>query len=172
MLRAEALGIVPGKYRVVWIFSFWAGRDHPLTSVGLRKTFSPKPDTTENSVYQRTFPPIKPNLQAPQPDSGFFHPWNLKLDSPQNFMELGVDRNKHPIMADYLLQPATHQQQVIDAGFWGTMKNTGWAEVKDIIVEVQADGYLAFLISLDWNNRPRWYGGMSFGGVRLEPVSE
>ncbi|KAK4950931.1 hypothetical protein LTR10_010924 [Elasticomyces elasticus] len=177
MLRAEALGIVPGKYRVVWIFWFWAGRDHPLTSVGLNECFSPKPDSTENSVYQRTFPPIKPNLQAPQPDSGFFHPWDLKLEvgrakSSQNFMELGVDRNKHPIVAEHLLQPATHQQQVIDAGLWGTMKNTGWAEAKDIIVEVQADGYLAFLISLDWNNHPRWYGGMSFGGVRLEPVCE
>lgn len=181
LVRSEAFDITPGKYTVKWLLWFWAGSAKVPPNQETPRSFptATRNVSRENSLYERSFSPTSPDLSAPEQDSGFFHCGNLKLTvgrakAPSESLSIDFDPNQHQDYPEYLLQPG-YGQHIIDWGAWNTLRNTGWSQEGGTIVEVHDDGYLAFMISMDWPRppeNPRWLGGVAFGGVRLEPVAE
>ena len=173
LLRHRMSHIEPGIYHVTWIFWFWAGRNFPKSHEHLPRSFIPNADLPpENSLCERFFPSTKAGEGLPKLDSGFFFPWELRcsVGRPQNyatFMHLGINPRHHPLAAPVLLMPG-YEDKDFEAGYWRTMKNNGWYEVKGQNFKVGEDGEIAFVV----NNKfiPHAIGGFSFGGLRLEPI--
>ena len=165
---------------MTWIFGCVAGRNFPKSDKALPPGFIPNQDQPpENSVCERFFPSILAGEGQPKVDSPFFFPWELRcsVGRPQNydeFLHTDIDPHKHPLAAPVLLKPGFEEKQ-FEAGYWRTMKNTGWYEVKGQTYRVGDDGELAFVIGNPFviGNRfvPHFLGGFSFGGLRLEPIA-
>ncbi|XP_014550282.1 hypothetical protein COCVIDRAFT_115882 [Bipolaris victoriae FI3] len=112
-------------------------------------------------------------LPPPNHDCLFYFPFGLKLsvgraqNQGHRFMHDVVDADKNPLLAPRLLEPG-FQEWNLSPGLWNTYKNTGWCEIGGLYVDVDVDGHMAFVISKEFERQ--WYGGFSFGGVRLEPI--
>jgi len=168
-LRGQAFNIPHGRYRIHWIMWFWAGKTFPVG--GGHST--PVAHFIENTVEERRFPPQTQNSPPPEHDCLFYFPFGLKLSGgrAQNqgprFMHDVVDADENPLLAPKLLEPG-FQEYNLSSGDWNTYKNTGWCEIGGDFVDVDIDGHMAFVISKKFERQ--WYGGFSFGGVRLEPI--
>ena len=83
------------------------------------------------------------------------------------FVEADTDVTVYPVVAPELLKES-FTENCMDAGLWNTKRNTGWCEIHGSIIEVDDGGRIALLISKYFERF--WYGGFSFGGVRLIPL--
>lgn len=173
LIRHRLSHVVPGLYHVRWIFWFWAGRDYPDSTNKPPNGYVPQQGgTPENSVCERFF--RAKEFKSSDTDSSFFYPWTLRCSAgaPLNyewFLHTDIDPRPHknPLAAPVLLKPG-YVEKEFEAGYWRTMKNTGWVEVRDQPFLVGADGQMAFVIGNQFI--PHWLGGFAFGGVRLEPI--
>lgn len=173
LVRARFRCVEPGKYQIRWIFWFPAGRSCPPSHRPIPSCYVPTADSTENSVLQRLFPSVGGGMAPPNPNEGFFYPWSLLLHAGQpktysEFMEASIDVTKHSLAAPELLQK-NFVECILDQGLWNTKRNTGWCEITGGIVEVNDSREIALMISQKFERR--WYGGFSFGGVKLVRLS-
>lgn len=172
IVRGRFRYIMPGRYQVKWIFWFPAGRTCPSSSDRVPACYIPDATSTENSVLQRIFPSSITGQPPPEQDSSFFYPWNLLLSAgrPRDFnafLETDIDVDRNPLAAPVLLSEGFTEQR-LDPGLWNTKRNTGWCEIPGNIVDVDDSGRIAFIITKKFERK--WFGGFSFGGVRLIPI--
>ena len=157
LIRGQAFDIPHGRYRIKWVVWYFRGQ---------------APTIEENSVTQRKFPSIIPGQDASVVEPGHFPPFNVlysvgRAKEPMKFMHKSIDVNTFPDSVPVLLRDG-YKQQMVDSGLWNTLKDTGWCEIGNDLVDVELDGHLAMIISMKFQRS--WFGGFSFGGVRLEPI--
>ncbi|KAK4101659.1 hypothetical protein N658DRAFT_496083 [Parathielavia hyrcaniae] len=168
-LRGQAFDVPPGRFRVRWTMWFWAGQDYPYSGSGNRPRSIPR----DNSVMERVFPPAN-SQTAPPPQGTLFFPWDLTLSVGKaqrpggSFMHQDVDVDRHPVAATELLEPG-YREFRLEGGVWNAFKNSGWCEFGGTIIDVDLSGHVAFVISRRFERW--WFGGFSFVGVRLDPIS-
>ena len=165
LIRGEVLGVVSGRYRVSWLLWIWA--DKSAASEGVQRISHSRRDMENTNTVKESLSTVSRSA-ALEIDSNSSALTGLKLSvgrakSLVSFLDTDVDRHKHPDAAEFLLCKG-YGEQCVDVSLWDTLRGTGWAEARDTIIDVDVDGCLAFVMSADR------LGGLSFGGVRLEPV--
>lgn len=157
LLRAQLKNVPHGRYRVLFLIWYF---DHPV------------PSPEDNSVIGRRFSPIREDgIKINEP--GTFLPFDLKfcVGRPlghDSFLSRQIDVTKTPNHVPEFLEPG-YLESLVRSGWWNTLKKTGWREVECGPFDVSLDGLVAFTVSKDFVRG--WYGGFSFGGVRLAPIS-
>jgi hypothetical protein len=172
IVRGRFRYILPGKYQVRWVFWFYAGRNCPPSDQPKPTGYIPEANSTENSVLQRIFPPFVDGEKAPNPDSSFVYPWGMTVYAGQpkdysSFVEADTDVTVYPLVAPELFKE-NFTENCMDAGLWNTKRNTGWCEIHGSVIEINDGGRISLLISKYFERF--WFGGFSFGGVRLIPL--
>ena len=157
LIRGRASGISHGKYQVKWLIWYFSGQAETME---------------ENSVTHRKFLPVDPRNKDLIQEPRHSDPINMfysvgRARDEMAFMYMPVNVGKYPDVVPFLLKDG-FKRQIVDSAKWNTMKGTGWHQFGDDIVDVGLDGKLEFIVSRRFE--PQWFGGFSFGGVRLEPI--
>jgi hypothetical protein len=168
-IRGHLKWVEPGDYCIIWLLWFIAGKDCPPSTQPFPQAWIPK-SPPSNTIFERSFTSDQGSYTK---DSGWCYPWGLRCSAgqarnPNSFLHEEVDVDKDPCIPGQLLCQG-YQEQVISSRLWNNLRNTGWCEVKGPRVTVGNTGDLFLLISRDFERK--WIGGVSFGGVKLIPIS-
>lgn len=156
LIRGRASGIPCGRYQVRWLIWYFSGQAETME---------------ENSVTHRKFLPVHPRdmnlIQEPRHSDPINMLYSVGRARDEAFMQMPVNVGKYPDVVPLLLKDG-FKRQIVDFAKWNTMKDTGWHQFGDDVVDVGLDGKLEFIVSMRFERR--WFGGFSFGGVRLDPI--
>lgn len=162
-LRTLISGVPQGRYDVRFIVCFYnQDPSSPVDSPQTRSFHHAWPKAGEEMASNRgrvdSDPPINLVFSAGRPyDSKTF---------THRYVDPAISADAVPV----LLHPDAIRVR-IDEDMWSRRQGKGWFEIRDDVgLDVGLEGEIGIIVNKIFEEKKRWIGGWSFGGVRLVPA--